>query len=143
MKIIKQLLCLILLSVVCLAAMVMLSACGTQDPPPDDPSTEPVSISGTYRSEYGTLTFDTHHVLHLDITEDFAKKSGLPAGKRDGTYVFLYRNEEWRYDKAETFRVTINGIHYAFRNEVGTTNSRTLAFILPDGSTVSFEKSEK
>ena len=92
---------------------------------------------------YGTLTFHTNHILCLDITEDFSEKSGLPAGKSNGIYVFLYRNEEWRYDKAETFRITIDGVNYLFRNAVGTTNGKTLAFYLPDGSTVSFDKTEE
>ena len=98
---------------------------------------------GEYVKECGVFTLNADHALHIDITEEFSKKSGLPAGENSGTYVFLYRNEEWRYDKAETFQITIKGINYSFLNAVGTTNNKTLAFYLPDGDIVLFNKSEE
>ena len=128
---------------VCFGTMAALSACGGNDLPPDDGTPDTVSIYGEYLAEYSRLTFLTDHVIRLDVSEEFAEKSGLPAGKSNGTYVFLFRNEEWRYDNAETLRITVDGVDYTFRNAVGTTNGKTLAFYLPDGSVISFDKTEE
>ena len=51
-----------------------------------------------------------------------------------GTFVFLFRNEEWRYDKAESFRVMIGDKSWQFRNAPGQTNEKTVAVYLKDGS---------
>ena len=143
MAVVKRIVFIALMPIVFLGAMVLLSACVSNDFPPDDPTTEPAPIYGEYVTECAMFTLNADHTLHIDITEEFSKKSGLPAGENSGTYVFLYRNEEWRYDKAETFQITIKGVNYSFLNAVGTTNNKTLAFYLPDGDMVSFNKSEK
>ncbi|MBR6005784.1 MAG: hypothetical protein IK063_06120 [Clostridia bacterium] len=143
MAVVKRILFIAPMLIAFLGTMVLLSACGSNDFPPDDPASEPAPIYGEYVTECGVFTLNADHALHIDITEEFSKKSGLPAGENSGTYVFLYRNEEWRYDKAETFQITIKGINYSFLNAVGTTNNKTLAFYLPDGDIVLFNKSEE
>lgn len=128
---------------VCFGTMAVFSDCGGNDLPPDDGTLDTFSIYGEYLAEYSRLTFLTDHEIRLDISEEFAEKSGLPTGRSKGTYVFLFRNEEWRYDHAETLRITVNGIDYTFQNAVGTTNGKTLAFYLPEGSMISFDKIEE
>ncbi len=133
---------LIITAVFLFIGAISLAACGS-DFPPDDGTPEPRPVYGEYTGKGSILTFRDDHIIDLNITEEFSKSSGLPAGKSTGTYVFLFHNEEWRYDKAETLRLTINGVNYPFLNAVGTTCDKAIAFYLPDGSIVSFDKTEE
>lgn len=121
---------------------ISLFSCG-KEPPPDGGTPEPRPVYGEYIADGSVLIFRADHIIDLDITEEFSKSSGLPVGKSEGTYVFLFHNEEWRYDKAETLRITIGGVNYTFANAVGTTGEKTLAFYLTGGDIVSFDKTEE
>lgn len=121
---------------------ISLAACG-KDLPPDDGTPDPGPLYGEFISSGNVLTFRADHVIDLDITEEFSKLSGLPAGKSEGTFVFLFHNEEWRYDKAEVLRITVNGTDHSFINAHGTTCYKTLAFYLSDDSMVSFDRTEE
>ena len=133
----------ITLLTVCLCIVFVCSACAG-DLPPSDGTPAPAALDGVFTSKYGTLTFDGDgRSIEIDASEELSEKSGLPSGESKGTYVFLFHNEEWRYDKAETLRITVDGVDYTFQNAVGTTNSKTLVFYLPDGSMISFDKTEE
>ena len=130
----------VLAVVLCFCAVVFFSACGGNDLPPDDGTPEPPALNGVYSSEYGTLTFDGDgKTILLNLTDKFAKKSELPSGETGGIYVFLFHNGRWRYDKAETFCITIGDERYSFQNATHVTDQNTVAFIL-DGETVKFER---
>ena len=119
-----------------------LAACGGQDLPPTDGSPEPPVLSGVFVSEYGTLTFNGDgHSVTLDLSDELSEAAGLPAGRQEGSYVFLFHNGEWRRDKAETFRIRIGDEQYPFRNALGLTDADTVAAYLIDGAeAVAFEK---
>ncbi len=128
--------CLILLSA------IVLTGCG-RDLPPGDGTDPPPALDGTYVSEHGSLTFNGDgRSVTLEIGEEFAASSGLPEGTNEGTYVFLFRNEEWRYDKAETFRIMIGEETYRFRNDLSSTGEGIIAFYLDSGEAVRFLKKE-
>ena len=126
--------CLILLSA------IGLTGCGRELPPGE--GTDPLpALDGTYVSEHGSLTFNGDgRSVTLEIGEELSSASGLPAGTGEGTYVFLFRNEEWRYDKAETFRIMIGEEQYQFRNDLSSTDEGIVAFYLDNGETVRFIK---
>ena len=121
--------------------MALLVACGGRDLPPDDATPEPTALTGMYAFKYGTMTFNGDgRSVTLDLSEDFAALSGLPSGKNEGSYVFLFHNAEWRRDKAEYFRLIIDGEDYQFRNDIGETKENTVAFLLDSGEKVQFNK---
>ncbi len=112
-----------------------LPACGGSDRPPDDGSPVPPALKGVFKAEQGSLTFNGDgRSITLDISDELAKASGLPEGESKGTCVFLFRNEEWRYDKAESFRVMIGDKSWQFPNAPGRTNETNLAIYLTEGS---------
>ena len=135
MKRIKAVLgCLILLSA------IVLTGCG-RDLPPGDGTDPPPALDGTYVSEHGSLTFNGDgRSVTLEIGEELAASSGLPEGTSEGTYVFLFRNEECRYDKAEMFRITIGEEQYRFRNDLSAADEKTVAFFLDSGEALRFKK---
>ena len=121
------------------ALFLLLSACAGEKPP-EDSSPAPAALSGVFVSESGTLRFNGDgRSIAAEITDDFAAATGLPAGKSEGTYVFLFRNEEWRYDKAETFRIRIGEKNCEFPNMPGQTGENRIV-IRADGRTVTFTK---
>ena len=127
-----------------LASLLLLSSClGVgRDKPPDNGTPPPSELSGTFTAEDGsTLTFGESHGVTLDFTEELAGKTGFPAGESAGTYVFLFHNEEWRYDLAEYFRITVGDLTVNFMNRPGETGETVIAFTFPDtGETFRFEK---
>lgn len=128
-------------AILCGVVIVLLAACGGGDAPPDDGSPEPPALAGVYSCVYGSLTFNGDgRSVAMDFTGEFAALSGLPSDQSEGTYVFLFHNEEWRYDKAEYFRVMLDGESFQFRNALGETSENTVAFFLDGGETVKFEK---
>lgn len=102
-----------------LAVLLSTAAC-TKEQPPDDGTPAPKTLDGAYDSEFGVFIFngDGRSVV-IGVTEELAAVTGLPAGSSEGSYVFLFRNEEWRRDMAETFRITIGDKAYSFRNSIG------------------------
>ena len=123
----------ILLLVLLLA--LALAACGGSDRPPEDGTAAPPALKGVYAAEQGSLAFNGDgRSITLNISGELAEASGLPEGESEGTCVFLFRNEEWRYDKAETFRVMIGDKSWQFPNAPGRTNETNLAIYLTEGS---------
>ena len=118
-----------------LVLMLSLAACGGSDRPPDSVLPPPPPLKGTYSAEQGSLSFNGDgRSVTLKLSGELARASGLPEGESQGTFVFLFRNEEWRYDKAETFRVMIGDKTWNFRNAPDRTGEKTVAVYLTDGT---------
>ena len=118
-----------------LVLMLSLAACGGSDRPPDSVLPPPPPLKGVFTGEQGSLEFNGDgRSLTLKLSGELARASGLPEGESEGSCVFLFRNEEWRYDKAETFRVMIGDKTWNFRNAPGRTDENTVAVYLTDGS---------
>ena len=124
----RMLLILLLLS----AGLVLLfSGCG-RSLPPDDGSPEPPPLSGVFVSPHGTLTFDGDgETVCFSFDEALADAAGLPAGDADGSYVFLFHGGLWRYDFAESFRLSCGEESYLFPNVHGKTNENTVVLVSP------------
>ena len=116
---------------VCLL-LVMLAACGQQEGPPESDQPEPPALNGTYVSDYGTLVFNGDgRSAAWTLGPELAEFTGLPA-EADGTYVFLFRNEEWRRDKAESFRLQAGEASYQFGNALGEYAEGAVSIMDPD-----------
>lgn len=141
----KRILAKRILRLTVLLMTVFLAGCFSKDQPPDDGTPQPPAHNGVFSSEYGTMTFQGDgKTVTLELSEEFAGKSGLPAGKTECSYVFLFHNESYRYDKAEYFRIIIGEKNYQFNNEFGTTSESVISFRLPEGrDAVRFEKDSK
>ena len=126
-----------------ICAALLLAACGGRDDPPDDGTPSPPAHEGRFVCEYGAMTFagDGRNVV-CEFDESFASLTGLPAGKSEASYVFLFGGGEWRYDKAEYFRLTVNGESALFANAFGITDENRIAFRAESGETVIFEKED-
>lgn len=122
--------------------MVFLAGCFSDDRPPSDGTPDPPAHTGVFSSEYGTMTFNGDgKTVTIDFSEEFAEKAGVPAGKTECNYVFLFHNEMYRYDKAEYFRIIIGEQNYQFDNAFGKTSETVIAFRLPgDSNVMTFEK---
>ena len=132
----KALALMLLLSILVLFA----ASCGKEKPPESD-KPEPETHKGVFVSEeYGSFTFNGDgKSIAVDATKAFSEKSGLPEGKSEGTYVFLFQNGQYRYDLAEDLRITVDGEKYTFPNDINETNEDTIAIYI-DGEAVMFSK---
>ena len=111
----------------------LLFGCGSRDLPPDDGTPWPEALSGRFVYEDSALTFTGDGVtVTLSLSETLAEKLGLPAGKTGGSYAFLFRNESWRYDFAETLALTAGDVSARFIMTPGSTTARQVCFNLPD-----------
>ena len=124
-----------------LLLIFLASSCG-RELPPDNGTPAPAALDGVFTSEAGSLTFNGDgRTVILDLDADFAQKAGLPAGWNEGVFVFLFRNEEWRYDLAETVRFTAAGVSRSFANAIGVTGENAVSFVLSEsGERVVFKK---
>ena len=122
----------------------VLVSCGKQTPP-DDGTPEPKPHIGTFTSEYGTMTFngDGESII-FDFTPELQEATGLPGGEQSGTYVFLFGHGQWRYDKAERFRIAVADTSYDFINDFTVTDENTIALQSPPNGeeTILFKKGE-
>lgn len=83
------------------AAIALLTGCVTAQPPAAD-SPEPPAHSGTFVSEYGSMTFNGDgESITVCFEDTFAAEAGFPLGECEGTYVFKFQQKAYRYDKAE------------------------------------------
>lgn len=79
----------------------------------------------------------------VDFSEELAQALNCPTGKSEGTYVFLFDNKAWRYDKSDTLAITIGDSDYYFKNTFTQTNGDKIVLYLPDfngDEPISFEK---
>ena len=131
-----------MLITVMLILILGICACGRTDGPPADNGKELSALTGVFSYGENALLFngDGQFVI-IDITPGFAEKSGLPEGKSEGTYVFLFHNGSYRRDQAEYFRIRIGDKNYQFANVLGVTGEDRIGFYLPDmEEKVTFER---
>ena len=125
--------------------LILLCACGRSDQPPDPGTPEPSAHNGVFASEYGTMTFngDGESVV-FDFTPELQEATGLPDGEQSGTYVFLFQHGQWRYDKAERFRISAADVSFDFINNFTATDENTIALQSPlnGEETILFKKGE-
>ena len=124
------------------AAIALLTGCATEQPPPAD-SPEPPAHSGKFVSEYGSMTFngDGESVI-IDFQQELADATGLPTGAAEGQYVFTFQQGMYRYDKADSFELTIGECSYSFLNNFQETNENRICVLSPcnSKSNLIFEK---
>ena len=122
----------VVLIVLAIALLLLLCACGGRDQPPDPGTPEPPAHDGVFTSEYGTMTFngDGESII-FDFMPELQEAAGLPGGEQSGTYVFLFQHGEWRYDKAERFRISASDASYDFINDFTVTDENTIALQSP------------
>ena len=112
--------------------LILLCTCGGSDQPPSPGTPEPPAHDGVFTGEYGTMTFDGDgESITFDFTPEFAEAAGLPTGVQSGSYVFLFQHGQWRYDKAERFRVSASEASYDFINDFTVTDENTIALQSP------------
>ena len=122
----------LLFAAAALAVLLLLCACGDRDQPPDPGTPEPLAHDGVFTSEYGTMTFHGDgESITFDFTSEFAEATGLPDGEQSGSYVFLFQHGQWRYDKAERFRIAVSDVSYDFINDFTVTDDNTIALQSP------------
>ena len=93
---------------------------------------EPDPHDGVFTSEYGTMTFNGDgESVTFDFSRELAEAAGLPGGEQSGTYVFLFQHGQWRYDKAERFRIAVSDVSYDFINDFTVTDGNTIALQSP------------
>ena len=136
----------VVLIVLAISLLLLLCACGGRDQPPDPGTPEPPAHDGVFTSEYGTMTFNGDgESITFDFTPELQEATGLPGGEQSGTYVFLFQHGEWRYDKAERFRISASDASYDFINDFTVTDENTIALHSPINGeeTILFKKGEK
>lgn len=126
------------------AALLALSACGPgRDQPPDNGTPWPENHSGVYVLGESSLTFDGDgKTVKLDLDKDLAARMGLPAGKSEGGYAFLFHNESWRYDLAEGLRITVGETSVRYLMTPGSTTAAKVSFRLSDGEQIEFVRED-
>ena len=112
--------------------LLFCAACGARDLPPDSSLPEPDPHDGMFSSEYGTMTFNGDgESITFDFTSEFAEATGLPGGEQSGSYAFLFQHGQWRYDKAERFRIAVSDVSYDFINDFTVTDENTIVLQSP------------
>lgn len=134
----------IISSIVILTTVFIMMSCGYKNNPPGDDTPWPANLDGEFTSEYGSLYFsgDGESVV-VDFSEELAQALNCPTGKSEGTYVFLFDNKAWRYDKSDTLAISIGDSDYYFKNIFTQTNGDKIVLYLPDfngDEPISFEK---
>ena len=115
--------------------LLLLAGCGDSNTPPDPGTPAPPPLNGVYRSAEGTMIFngDGETIRLEGISEVLADAAGLPMGSSEGSYVFLRRNEHWRYDMAESLQITIGEKTAVLTNVAGETGEGVVAVVSPLG----------
>ena len=112
--------------------LIFVTSCGAKDTPPDSSLPEPDPHNGVFTSEYGTMTFNGDgESITFDFVPEMAEITGLPDGEQRGSYVFLFQHGQWRYDKAERFRIAVSDTSYDFINVFTVTDENTIAIQSP------------
>ena len=115
------------------ATVLMMMSCGYKNGPPGDDATWPENLDGEFTSEYGSMSFNGDgDSIVVDFSEELAKALNLQTGKCEGTHVFLFDHKEWRYDKADTFAITINDNTSYLTNVFTQTNEDRIVVCLPE-----------
>lgn len=113
--------------------VLLATGCGGKDNPPEADTPEPAPLQGTYTGDYGNLVFNGDgRTIVLNLTEEFAQATGLPAGESEGEFVFLFQHGEWRYDLAETMEITVDGTTVSLQNVHGSTDESQIVLLSPE-----------
>ena len=113
------------------AAIALLTGCATEQPPAAD-SPEMPAHSGTFVSEYGSMTFNGDgESVTIDFLPELAEATGLPTGAANGQYVFTFQQGMYRYDKADGFELIIGECSYKFLNNFQETNENIISVNSP------------
>ena len=124
----------------CLAALILvLSGCGQgRENIPYEPDTPaPAPLDGVFVSAGGTMTFNGDgSTVILDLTEDFAGRTGLPTGHCEATYDFIqdlppHGRVSVRADTAHSMEITVG------TGEERTVVNLPIGFAAEDGATYS------
>lgn len=116
-----------------IATVLMMMSCGYKNGPPGDDAPWPENLDGEFTSEYGSMSFNGDgNSIVVDFSEELAKALNFQTGKCEGTYVFLFDHKEWRYDKADTFAITINDNISYLTNVFTQTNEDRIVVCLPE-----------
>ncbi len=119
--------------IVIFATVLMMMSCGYKNGPPGDDAPWPENLDGEFTSEYGSMSFNGDgDSIVVDFSEELAKVLNFQTGKCEGTYVFLFDHKEWRYDKADTFAITINDNTSYLTNVFTQTNEDRIVVCLPE-----------
>ena len=122
----------VVLIALAISLLLLLCACGGRNQPPDPGTPEPPAHDGVFTSEYGTMTFNGDgESITFDFVPEMAEITGLPEGEQRGSYVFLFQHGQWRYDKAERFRISASDESYDFINVFTVTDENTIAIQSP------------
>lgn len=115
------------------ATVLMMMSCGYKNGPPGDDATWPENLDGEFTSEYGSMSFNGDgDSIVVDFSEELANALNFQTRKCEGTYVFLFDHKEWRYDKADTFAITINDNMSYLTNVFTQTNEDRIVVCLPE-----------
>lgn len=115
------------------ATVLMMMSCGYKNGPPGDDASWPEDLDGEFTSEYGSMSFNGDgDSIVVDFSEELTKALNFQTGKCEGTYVFLFDHKEWRYDKADTFAITINDNTSYLTNVFTQTNEDRIVVCLPE-----------
>lgn len=118
-----------IIPIIMLAVFLLGSAACIQDGPPKEDTPAPSPLNGRFVYMDSSMVFNGDDIsIDIDISTELAGVTGLPQGKSSGTYVFIYQNGKYRYDKAEYFRIMTGGKTYQFRNSVSLTDQSIIAF---------------
>lgn len=116
--------------------LVLASACGCFSSPPGPDTEKPDPLEGVFVCDKDTLRFGGEG---RGITWHFSKAPSPLENKGQGIYVFLFHNEEYRYDAAETFRLRdTQGREHTFLLSSGSASADKLTLhdeYWPDGKT--------
>ena len=127
-----------------LAAMLMLISCGYKNGPPEDGTPWPENLNGEFSSGYGSMYFDGDgESIVIDFSKELARALDCPAGRQEGTYVFLFDNKAWRYDKADELAISIGENTYYFANMFTETGEDRIVLYLSnfnDSEPIYFER---
>ena len=124
----------------CLAALILvLSGCGQgRENIPYEPDTPaPAPLDGVFVSAGGTMTFNGDgSTVILDLTEDFAGRTGFPTGHCEATYDFTqdlppHGRVSVRADTAHSMEITVG------TGEERTVVNLPIGFASEDGATYS------
>lgn len=131
-------------TILILAVTFALTACGYRNGPPDDSTSWPENHVGVFSSEYGTMEFNGDGTsVAFEFSKEFADAAGCPEEKQEGTYAFLFDKKFWRYDKADSFVISVADVSYNFSNVFSETNENEIALFVPDlndGESIVFKK---
>ena len=119
--------------------LFLFAGCRVYDGPPSEPDTpEPPAHTGTFVSDYGTMTFTGDgKTVTLSVTKELAALTKLPEGEYEAAYAFKANTPphvyEYRYDLANEMHLTVDGENYVLYSGPNAFAEEQLRFYAVDG----------